>query len=190
MAVLSAKITLHGQFVYYRGSVTIAVCPGSFDPITLGHLDVIERSARLFDRVIVGVATNSTKSPMFNLSSRLELARDAVAHLDNVDVMEVPGLLVTFCTEHSVDAIVKGIRGSNDFDSETPMALMNHHLTGIETIFISARPHVAHIASSLVKDVLRFGGDVRDMVTPAVFAAMERTLGPRATDGQTPGTKD
>ncbi len=156
--------------------VSIAVCPGSFDPMTLGHLDVIERAAALFDRVFVGIARNSSKTPLFDLPQRVALATDAVAHLPNVEVVEVPGLLVDFCTSVGASAIVKGIRGASDFDAETPMALMNHHLTGVETIFLHARPEVAHIASSLVKDVMRFGGEVADMVTEPVYAAMQQAM--------------
>lgn len=162
--------------MYYRDSVSIAVCPGSFDPITLGHIDIIERSATLFDRVIVGVATNSGKFPLLEPERRLELASASLAHVANVEVAEVPGLLVDFARSVGASAIVKGIRGSNDFDGETPMALMNAHLTGIETVFLHARPAFAHIASSLVKDVMRFGGDVSDMVTPTVHAAMEASM--------------
>lgn len=156
--------------------MSIAVCPGSFDPITLGHLDVIERSSNLFDVVFVGIATNSSKNPLFNLEERLALAKASVAHLDNVKVVEVPGLLVDFCTSVNASAIVKGIRGSGDFDAELPMAMMNQHLTGIETIFLQARPQVAHIASSLVKDVMRFGGEVSDMVTEPVYEAMRHAM--------------
>lgn len=156
--------------------VSIAVCPGSFDPITLGHLDVIERAATIFDRVFVGVATNSAKNPLFTVEQRLALAADSVRHLENVEVVEVPGLLVDFCTSVGAAVIVKGIRGASDFDAETPMALMNQHLTGVETIFMNARPHVAHIASSLVKDVMRFGGEVADMVTEQVHAAMHTAM--------------
>ena len=162
--------------MYYRDSVSIAVCPGSFDPITLGHIDIVERAARLFDRVIVGVATNSGKFPLLETAERLDLARASLAHVPNVQVAEVPGLLVDFCRSVGALAIVKGIRGSNDFDGETPMALMNAHLTGIETVFLHARPAYAHIASSLVKDVMRFGGEVGDMVTPEVLVAMENAM--------------
>lgn len=156
--------------------MTIAVCPGSFDPITLGHVDVIERAAGMFDQVFVGIATNSSKNPLFTLEERLDLAAQSVVHLANVRVVEVPGLLVDFCTSVGAVAIVKGIRGASDFDAETPMALMNQHLTGVETIYLNARPHVAHIASSLVKDVMRFGGEVADMVSEPVYVAMQQAM--------------
>ncbi|WP_435300436.1 pantetheine-phosphate adenylyltransferase [Timonella sp. A28] len=157
--------------------MSIAVCPGSFDPITLGHVDIVERAAQLFDRVVVGVATNSSKTPLLSVVQRLDLARDALKHVPNVEVAEVPGLLVDFCAAHGAQVIVKGIRGSNDFDGETPMALMNQHLSGVETVFMHARPQYAHIASSLVKDVMRFGGDVADMVPPKVHNAMVVSMG-------------
>ena len=144
--------------------------------MTLGHLDVIERAAKLFDTVFVGVATNSSKNPLFSAQERVDLAAAAVAHLNNVEVRQVPGLLVEFCSQVGATAIVKGIRGANDFDAETPMALMNQHLTGVETVFIQARPQVAHIASSLVKDVMRFGGEVSDMVTEPVYQAMRDAM--------------
>lgn len=152
--------------------MTTAVAPGTYDPITRGHIDVIERASVMFDAVIVGVARNSSKFPLLDLPTRLELAEQSVAHLSNVTVKEVPGLLVDFCVQQGAGVIVKGIRGSSDFDGEMPMALMNRHLTDVETVFLPARPEVAHIASSLVKDVMRFGGHVQDLVTPAVYEAM------------------
>lgn len=176
MACFGSKITPITVLCTTVKTVSIAVCPGSFDPITLGHVDVIERAARLFDRVFVGVATNSSKSPLFSVEDRIRLATESVKHLDNVEVVEVPGLLVDFCVSVGASAIVKGIRGASDFDAEMPMALMNQHLTGVETIFLQARPQVAHIASSLVKDVMRFGGEVADMVSAPVFEAMTSAM--------------
>lgn len=162
--------------MYYREGVTIAVCPGSYDPITLGHQDVIERAAAMFDQVVIGVAKNSSKFALLDLETRLRLARLNTEHLGNVTVQEVPGLLVDFCAELGATVIVKGIRGASDYDGEMPMALMNRHLTGVETVFLPARSNVAHIASSLVKDVMRFGGQVHDLVTPVVYEAMAQAL--------------
>lgn len=156
--------------------MTIAVAPGTYDPITLGHIDVIERASAMFDELIVGVAQNSSKFPLLDLPARMALARMSVEHLPNVSVQEVPGLLVDFCARVGAKVIVKGIRGSSDYDGEIPMALMNRHLTDVETVFLPARPEFAHIASSLVKDVMRFGGQVEDLVTPVVYQAMVEAM--------------
>ncbi|GAA4850141.1 pantetheine-phosphate adenylyltransferase [Luteimicrobium xylanilyticum] len=161
--------------------MTIAVCPGSFDPMTLGHLDVVRRARSMFDEVVVGVAHNAGKSALLTVEERLELARSAVgdAGLDGVRVAHVPGLLVEFCREIGAHAVVKGLRGGADFDAEVPMALMNRHLAGVETVFVIGDPGLAHVASSLVKDVARHGGDVDDLVPPGVGdvvrAALART---------------
>lgn len=160
--------------------MTTAVCPGSFDPITLGHLDVIRRGARLFDAVVVGVAGNASKSPLLGLDERVALAEAAVAHLPNVRVDVVPGLLVDFCRDVGAAVILKGLRGGADHDAEVPMALMNRHLTGVETFFLPAAPEVAHIASSIVKDVARHGGPVEDLVPDGVADVVRRALGLRA----------
>ena len=162
--------------MYYRDLVTIAVCPGTFDPITLGHLDVIERASTMFAQVVVGVARNSSKAPLLDLRLRVQLAQASVAHLPNVSVAPVPGLLVDFCRDVGATVIIKGIRGGSDYDGEMPMALMNRALTQVETVFLPASQEVAHVASSLVKDVMRFGGDVTDMVSPQVWQAMDEAL--------------
>jgi pantetheine-phosphate adenylyltransferase len=150
----------------------LAVVPGSFDPITLGHLDVVERAARLFDAVIVGVAENSAKLGLLSIATRIELIEDCTGHLDNVQVARVPGLLAEFCREVGAIAIVKGLRGGQDWGHEEPMALVNKELTGIETVFLAAAPTWGHVSSSLVKDVVRHGGNISPYVTPAVEAAL------------------
>lgn len=150
----------------------VAVCPGSYDPVTLGHLDVIGRAAQLFGSVVVAVATNAAKTTLLDASARVELARAAVAGLPNVRVEVVPGLLVDFCRDVGATALVKGLRGGADYDAELPMALMNRHLTGIETVFLPADRSVAHIASSLVKDVARHGGRIDDLVPAGVGGAV------------------
>lgn len=160
----------------------IAVCPGSFDPITLGHLDIVRRGVDLFDEVVLGVATNTSKNALLTVEERTALARAAVADLDRVRVEVVPGLLVDFCREIGASALLKGLRGGGDYDAELPMALMNRHLTGIETVFLPADRSVAHIASSLVKDVARYGGTVDDLVPPGVADALRARL---AANGQT-----
>ena len=154
------------------GAPSVAVCPGSYDPITLGHLDVIGRAARLFGSVVVAVATNASKTTLLDAPARVELARSAVADLPNVRVDLVPGLLVDFCRDVGATALVKGLRGGADYDAELPMALMNRHLTGIETVFLPADRSVAHIASSLVKDVARHGGHIEDLVPAGVSGAV------------------
>ena len=162
--------------------MSIAVCPGTFDPITLGHLDVIGRAARLFDEVVVAVATNTTKRTLLSSDERVDLARRALAGHPSVRVERVPGLLVDFCREIGADAMVKGLRSGADYDAELPMALMNRHLTGIETVFVPADRSVAHIASSLVKDVARNGGRIDDLVPDGVADVVRARL---AALGQT-----
>ncbi|WP_066461698.1 pantetheine-phosphate adenylyltransferase [Sanguibacter suarezii] len=156
--------------------MTIAVSPGSYDPITLGHLDIIRRASGLFDEVVVGVAKNSSKSALLTADQRLELARSACTGMDNVRVELVPGLLVDFCRQVGATVIAKGLRGGADFDAELPMALMNRHLVGVETVFIPGDPALAHIASSLVKDVARYGGSIDDCVPDGVSSAVRAAL--------------
>lgn len=156
--------------------MSIAVCPGSFDPVTLGHLDLFARARALFDEVVVGVAHNAAKRSLLDVETRVALATDAVEHLDGVRVETVPGLLADFCLEQGAVAIVKGLRGGADFDAEHPMALMNRHLTGVETVFVVGDPRLAHIASSMVKDVARHGGEVGDLVPAGVVPALLAAL--------------
>lgn len=159
--------------------MTVAVCPGSFDPFTLGHLDVVRRASTMFDSVVVGVARNSAKSALLDATTRVELVARATAHLGNVRAELVPGLLVDFCRDVGASAIVKGLRGGADLDAEVPMAHMNRHLTGVETVFVLGDPALAHVASSMVKDVARYGGQIDDLVpsgvADAVRAALTRT---------------
>ncbi|WNM25387.1 pantetheine-phosphate adenylyltransferase [Demequina capsici] len=157
--------------------MTIAVFPGSFDPITLGHVDVALRARTIFERVIIAVAHNSTKSPLLDAQTRLELAREATAHLDGIEVATTDGLLVEFCESVGANAIVKGLRGGADYDVERPMALMNRSITGIETVFLTGDNALSHIASSLVRDVARHGGDITAYVPRGVESAVLRALG-------------
>ncbi|MFC7876257.1 pantetheine-phosphate adenylyltransferase [Isoptericola sp. NPDC057391] len=160
--------------------MSIAVCPGSFDPITLGHLDIVRRTRRMFDVVVVGVARNAAKNALLGPEERVELARTALAadpETADVRVEVVPGLLVDFCREVGAVAVVKGLRGGADFDSELPMALMNRHLTAIETVFVPGEQRYAHVASSLVKDVARYGGPIDDLVPDGVADAVRAALG-------------
>ncbi|MCV2393982.1 pantetheine-phosphate adenylyltransferase [Actinotalea sp. M2MS4P-6] len=161
--------------------MTIAVCPGSFDPVTYGHLDIVRRGTGLADEVVLAVATNAGKQPLFGLDERVALAREAVAGLSGVRVEPVAGLLVDFCREIGATMLLKGLRGGGDYDAELPMAFMNRHLTGIETVFLPADRSVIHIASSLVKDVARYGGQIDDLVPEHVAAAVRARLAERGT---------
>ena len=149
-----------------RGNcVPTALCPGSFDPVTLGHVDIIERSARHFDQVIVVVSRNPSKTQsLFSLEERHDMLIEALAHLDNIRIEFFKGLLVEFARDQGADAIVKGLRAVSDFDYELQMAQMNQRLTGIDTFFLSTSPQYSFLSSSLVREVARFGGDVSGMV--------------------------
>lgn len=146
-----------------------ALCPGSFDPVTHGHLDIIERTSRHFEHVIVAVIRNPQKSEsLFSLEERQEMLREVTAHLHNIEIGSFKGLLVDFAKEHGAEAIVKGLRAVSDFDYELQMAQMNQRLSGIDTFFISTSPQHSFLSSSLVREVARFGGDVSSMVPPLV----------------------
>ena len=149
-----------------------AACPGSFDPVTHGHLDVIGRAARLFDEVIVAVGVNPSKSRLFSPEERLDMLRRACGDWDNVRVAGFTGLLTDFCAAEGVGAIVKGLRAVSDFDYELQMAQMNASLTDVETVFMPTSPEWSFLASSLVKEVARFGGDVSGLVPGFVHEAL------------------
>ncbi|ACZ31295.1 pantetheine-phosphate adenylyltransferase [Xylanimonas cellulosilytica DSM 15894] len=159
--------------------MSIAVCPGSFDPFTLGHLDVVRRARALFDGVVVGVAKNAGKTGLLSLDQRVELVRAALAAdpaTADVRAEVVPGLVVDFCRDVGATALVKGLRGGGDLDAELPMALVNRHLSGVETVYLPADPAFAHIASSLVKDIARHGGVIEDLVPDGVAPAVRAAL--------------
>ncbi len=163
-----------------------AVCPGSFDPVTNGHLDIIGRAARLFDEVVVAVGVNASKSSgrLFSAEERMEMLRDETADLGNVSVAGFSGLLTDFCREREIHAIVKGLRAVSDFDYELQMAQMNSSLeTRVETVFVPTAPEYSFLASSLVKEVAAFGGDVHRLVPAGVLsrltARLEEREGPR-----------
>ena len=149
-----------------------AVCPGSFDPVTHGHLDIIGRAARLFDEVVVAVGVNQSKSRLFSPDERIDMLRRACGEWDNVRIEGFTGLLTDFCTAEGVDAIVKGLRAVSDFDYELQMAQMNASLTDVETVFMPTSPEWSFLASSLVKEVARFGGDVSGLVPEFVHDAL------------------
>lgn len=158
----------------------LAVCPGSYDPVTLGHLDVIARSAGLFDEVVAAVVHNPAKAGMLGTDERADLLREVLAQDERTRAVRVDvvpgGLLVDYCREVGAAAVVKGLRSGTDFSYELPMALMNRHLSGLETVFLPGEPRYEHISSSLVKEVARHGGDVSDLVPAAVLEPMLRAL--------------
>lgn len=157
-----------------------AVYPGSFDPITNGHLDVIQRAARLFDKVIVAVAKNESKNPFFSMTQRQELCAQAVAHLPNVTVDAFTGLLVDYVERMQGDAVVRGLRAVSDFEFEFQLALMNRKLNErVETIFMMPKDTYTFISSRLVKEIARLGGDVSSFVPKVVQEALTNRLNAR-----------
>ena len=156
---------------------TICVCPGSYDPVTNGHLDVIERASTLFDEVVVAVLYNPAKTGTFPVERRIELIQQALGSRPRVRVESFAGrLLVDVCQDLGAGAIVKGLRGSTDFAFELPMALMNRHLTGVESVFLPGNPAYEHVSSSLIKEVHALGGDITGLVPDVVLAALREAL--------------
>jgi pantetheine-phosphate adenylyltransferase len=149
-----------------------AICPGSFDPITYGHLDIIGRASALYDEVVVAVLVNHTKASLFTVDERMEMIREVTKVFPNVRVDSWSGLLVEYCKAHGIPAIVKGLRAVSDFDYELQMAQMNHQLAGIETVFISTSPQYSFLSSSLVKEIAKYGGDVSGYVPPSVLVQL------------------
>jgi pantetheine-phosphate adenylyltransferase len=161
------------------GRMHRAVCPGSFDPVTNGHLDIIERAAKLFDEVVVAVGINQSKSRLFSPEERIDMLTTACAGWDNVRVDGFTGLLTDFCLRHEIDAIVKGLRAVSDFDYELQMAQMNSSLAPVETVFVPTSPEWSFLASSLVKEVATFGGDVAGLVPEFVRELLVKRLAER-----------
>ena len=159
--------------------MTGALCPGSFDPVTYGHIDVFSRAAAQFDEVVVTVMINKNKQGLFTVDERLEMLREATAHLPNVRIESWYGLLVDFAKQQGTTAIVKGLRDATDFGYELQMAQMNRKLSGVETLFIAANPAFSFLSSSLVKEVATFGGEVADMLPPAVHKRLLDRLAER-----------
>ncbi|MCU0301496.1 MAG: pantetheine-phosphate adenylyltransferase [Candidatus Nanopelagicales bacterium] len=153
-----------------------AVCPGSFDPVTNGHIDVFRRAAALFDEVTVAVLINKKKSSMFTVEERIALLGAELADVPNIRIDSFHGLLVDYCRQHDIHAIVKGLRAVTDFDYELQMAQMNHGLAGIETLFVTTNPLYSYLSSSLVKEVATYGGDVRGLIPDGVHAALMAKL--------------
>ncbi|MFC6288421.1 pantetheine-phosphate adenylyltransferase [Nocardioides sp. GCM10027113] len=160
-----------------------AVCPGSFDPVTNGHIDIVSRASRLFDEVIVAVGVNASKNRLFTAEERISMLEEACRDYDNVRVASFTGLLTTFCEENDVRAIVKGLRAVSDFDYELQMAQMNASLADVDTVFVPTSPEYSFLASSLVKEVAAFGGDVSGLVPDFVHRALTKRLAQQG-DGQ------
>jgi pantetheine-phosphate adenylyltransferase len=152
------------------------VCPGSFDPVTNGHLDVIERAAALFDEVVVAVLVNLSKQSMFSVDDRISMLTDVTGHMPNVTVEGFQGLLVDFCRNRDIPAVVKGLRAVTDFDYELQMAQMNRRLSGLETMFVAANPDYSYLSSSLVREVAVHGGDVSGLVPDTVLGRLGNRL--------------
>ncbi len=160
-----------------RNTMRKVLIPGTFDPITYGHLDVIKRSSQLFDQVVVGVAAseNKGKGPLFTLEERVELAREATRELPNVEIRQFSTLLVSFAKEIGATAIVKGLRATTDFEYEFQMAMLNYHLdSSLETLFVMSSPDYMYVSSSIAKEVASFGGKVDNMVPAHVEEALRR----------------
>jgi pantetheine-phosphate adenylyltransferase len=145
-----------------------AVCPGSFDPVTNGHLDILGRASRLFDEVIVAVLINKSKSSLFTVDERIEMLTECAAEYPNVKIDSFHGLLVDFCRDRGIQVIVKGLRAVSDFDYELQMGQMNFSLAGIETLFMPTNPLYSFLSSSLVKEVATYGGDVSTLIPESV----------------------
>jgi pantetheine-phosphate adenylyltransferase len=153
-----------------------AICPGSFDPVTLGHLDIVGRASRVYDELVVGVLVNKSKQSLFSVEERIDLLREATAEYANVRIDAFSGLLVDYCRVHDIPVIVKGLRAVSDFDYELQMAQMNRDLAAVETLFMATNPLYSFLSSSLVKEVATYGGDVSGLVPEHVNRALAARL--------------
>ena len=153
-----------------------ALCPGTFDPVTNGHVDIVQRAAGLFDGVVVAVVENPAKEPLFPVAERVEMLRESLSGLANVEVESFSGLLVDYARTRGVGVIVKGLRAVSDFDYELQMAQMNRHLGEVETCFVPTSPRWSYLSSSLVKEIARFGGDVSGLVPEHVPRRLKERL--------------
>jgi pantetheine-phosphate adenylyltransferase len=156
--------------------VARVVCPGSFDPVTNGHLDIVSRAASLHDEVIVAVLINITKKTLFTVDERVDMLREVTKGYGNVRVERFHGLLVDFCAVNGITAVVKGLRAVSDFEYEMQMAQMNYRLAKIETLFMTTNPLYSFLSSSLIKDVARYGGDVSGLVPEPVLGRLQARL--------------
>ncbi|MBP2323689.1 pantetheine-phosphate adenylyltransferase [Kibdelosporangium banguiense] len=161
-----------------------ALYPGSYDPVTNGHLDIIERAAELFDEVVIAVMINKSKKTLFTVQERTDMLRDVTTHLPHVRVDSWHGLLVQYCEKHGIKAILKGLRAVSDFDYELQMAQMNQQLSGIDTLFMPTSPVYSFLSSSLVKEVAKYGGDVSHLLPAQVHQrVLDRLAEQRAAEG-------
>jgi pantetheine-phosphate adenylyltransferase len=154
--------------------MTIALCPGSFDPPTMGHVDVIERAIKIFDEVVVSVVDNPSKQSLFTTDERVALLEEIFD--DRVSVTSFSGMLITHAADRGADVVVKGLRSIDDYEYEKQMSQMNRHLSGMETVYMATAAEYGFVSSSLVKEVARLGGDVTDLVPPAVARALKERL--------------
>ena len=152
-----------------------AICPGSFDPVTLGHYDIIERSSQIFDRLIVGVLNNSAKSPLFSVEERVKMLKDVTKELPNVEIKSFDGLLIDFARENQAQVIVRGLRAVTDFEYELQMAQMNRVIAPeIDTLFLTTNLKYAYLSSSIAKEVAMYGGDISAFLDPAVEREVQK----------------
>ena len=156
----------------------VALCPGTFDPVTNGHLDIIQRAARCFGEVVVAVLENPGKQPLFVVEERVAMLKEATAELEGLEVSSFSGLLVDYARARGTHLVVKGLRAVSDFDYELQMAQMNNRMTGMETFFVATSPQFSYLSSSLVKEVVRFGGDVTGLVPAFVRDRLQERLAP------------
>jgi len=152
------------------------VCPGSFDPVTNGHLDIIGRAAGLYDEVIVAVLINVTKHSLFTVDERVEMLGEVTRGYGNVRIDRFHGLLVDFCAEHGISAVIKGLRAVSDFEYEMQMAQMNYRMAKVETLFMTTNPQFSFLSSSLIKEIARYGGDVSGLVPEPVASRLRRRV--------------
>lgn len=161
-----------------KKALTRVIYPGTFDPITNGHVDLVERAASMFDRVIVGIAASPSKKPLFDLDERVQLAEAVTQHLDNIEVVGFSGLLVNFAKEYDANILVRGLRAFSDFEYEFQLANMNRRLMPeLESVFLTPSEENSFISSTLVKEVALHGGDTSGFVHPDVLAALKKKLG-------------
>lgn len=159
--------------------MTIAIYPGSFDPVTYGHLDIIKRAASLFDRVVVGIFNNPAKKPLFSIGQRVRLLRESIPET-NIDIICFDGLLAEYTKHNNINAVIRGLRAVSDFEYEFQMALTNHKLNNeLETVFLPSREEFTYLSSSMVKTIARHGGDVREFVPESVAKELYVQLGVR-----------
>lgn len=157
--------------------MTRAICPGSFDPVTMGHINIIERSARLFDEVLVLVSANSSKSPAFSMEERVELLKKATARFGNVQVEKLEGLLADYACKAGADTLIKGLRAVTDFEYEFQLALINKKLNPhLETLFMTTDPQYMYLSSSMVREVGAYGGDISEFVPPEILPQVQERL--------------